>query len=210
MRSTGSRTGRRWRYGTAAVAVVTLGVVSACSSGSSSTAASGSSSSASASSSGSASTGSTLTFPRNETLYTSGTAYGPPVNWNPLDTGNFATGTQGLIYEPLYLYDPVNNKYISWLASSDEASGWQGSKYVLTVRSGVEWSDGQALTGADVAYSINLARTNAADPYSANVASVANAMASGNTVTVTFKGTPGYTEFTDYLWKAPVLPQHIW
>jgi peptide/nickel transport system substrate-binding protein len=210
VRPTGSRTGRRWRYGTAAAAMLTLGVVSACSSGSSSTAASGSSSSASASSSGSASTGSTLNFPRNETLYTSGTAYGPPVNWNPLDTGNFATGTQGLIYEPLYLYDPVHNKYISWLASSAETSGWQGSKYVLTVRSGVTWSDGQALTGADVAYSINLARTNAADPYSANVASVANAVASGNTVTVTFKGTPGYTEFTDYLWKAPVLPEHVW
>ena len=66
------------------------------------------------------------------------------------------------------------------------------------------------MTGADVAFSINLARTNAADPYSPNVATVANATASGNTVTVTFKGTPGYTEFTDYLWKAPVLPQHIW
>ena len=37
MRSTRSRTGRRWRYGTAAVAVLTLGVASACSSSSSST-----------------------------------------------------------------------------------------------------------------------------------------------------------------------------
>ena len=34
------------------------------------------------------------------------------------------------------------------------------------------------------------------------------ATASGNTVTVTFKGTPGYSEFQDYLWKAPVVPQH--
>ncbi len=132
------------------------------------------------------------------------------MNWNPLDTGAFATGTQGLIYEPLYLYDPVKGAYDPWLATGAEASGWQGNKYVINVRSGVKWSDGQALTAADVAYSINLARTNAADPYSANVATVANATASGNTVTVTFKGTPGYTEFTDYLWKAPVLPQHIW
>ena len=209
MRTTRSRTGRRWRYGTVAVAVLTLGVASACSnSSSSSPAASGSSASASAS--GAAGSGGTLSFPRNETLYTSGTAYGPPVNWNPLDTGAFATGTQGLIYEPLYLYDPVKNAYDPWLATGTEASGWQGTKYVINVRSGVKWSDGQPLTAADVAYSINLARTNAADPYSANVATVASATASGNTVTVTFKGTPGYTEFTDYLWKAPVLPQHIW
>jgi peptide/nickel transport system substrate-binding protein len=189
--------------------VLTLGVASACSSGSSTPATTGSGSS-SAAAAGAAGSGGTLSFPRNETLYTSGTAYGPPVNWNPLDTGAFATGTQGLIYEPLYLYDPVKNAYDPWLATGAEASGWQGNKYVINLRSGVKWSDGQALTGADVAYSINLARTNAADPYSANVATVANATASGNTVTVTFKGTPGYTEFTDYLWKAPVLPQHIW
>ena len=74
----------------------------------------------------------------------------------------------------------------------------------------MKWSNGTALTGADVAYSINLAMKNAADPYSTNVATVASATASGNTVTVTFKGTPGYTEFTDYLWRAPVLPEAVW
>jgi peptide/nickel transport system substrate-binding protein len=209
VRPTRSRTGRRWRYGTAAVAVLTLGVASACSNSSSSTpAASGSSSTASAS--GAAGSGSNLSFPRTETLYTSGTLYGPATTWNPLDTGNYATGAQGLIYEPLYLYDPVKNQYDPWLATGAEASGWQGNKYVINVRSGVEWSNGQPLTGADVAYSINLAATNTADPYNANVATVNKATASGNTVTVTFKGTPGYTEFTDYLWKAPVLPQSVW
>jgi len=198
-------TGKRWRYGAAAVALATLGVASACSSSPSS-----SSGSTSPSSSAAAGGGGTLSFPRNETLYTSGTAYGPPVNWNPLAIGAMATGTQGLIYEPLYLYDPIKNTYEPWLASSAEAGGWQGNTYVMTVRDGVKWSDGQPMTGADVAYSINLARTNAADPFSPNVATVANATASGNKVTVTFKGTPGYPEFEDYLWKAPVLPQHIW
>ena len=215
MTPTTSRTAKRVRYGSAAIAVLALGTASACSSSTStnSTAPSASTStsaSSSASASASASTGGTLSFPRNETLYTSGTAYGPPVNWNPLDTGAFATGTQGLIYEPLYLYDPVKGKYDPWLATGDEASGWKGNTYVINVRSGVKWSDGQDLTAADVAYSINLAVSNTADPYSANVATVKTATASGNTVTVTFKGTPGYTEFTDYLWKAPVLPQHIW
>ena len=31
-------------------------------------------------------------YPRNETLYTTGTAWGPPVNWNPLMPGQFAVG----------------------------------------------------------------------------------------------------------------------
>lgn len=210
MRPTRSRTGRRWRYGTAAVAVLTLGVASACSNSSSSTPAA-SSASGSASASGATGSGGTLSFPRNETLYTSGTSYAPPTIWNPLDTGNFATGAQGLIYEPLYLYDPVKGQYDPWLATSSVASDWQGAKFVMTIRSGVNWSDGQALTGADVAFSIQTAMKDANDPYNGYVQSVQSATASGNTVTVTFKNNqPGYTEFEDYLWKAPVLPEHIW
>jgi len=209
VRPTKGFTNKRWRtarFGTAAVAVLTLAVASACSSSPSSSSSTSTSASASASAPGAA----TTQFPRNETVYTSGSAYSPPTNWNPLDTGNYATGTQGLIYEPLYLYDPIKGSYDPWLATGDLASGWKGNTYVINVRPGVKWTNGTALTGADVAYSINLARTNATDPYSANVATVASATASGNTVTVTFKGTPGYTEFTDYLWKAPVLPQAIW
>jgi peptide/nickel transport system substrate-binding protein len=206
VRPTRSATSRRWRaarYGTAAVAVVTLATVSACSGG-------GSSSNSGSTASSAASGGSVTSFPRTETLYTSGTAYSPPANWNPLNVGNFATGTQGLIYEPLNLYDPIKGQFDPWLATDTPSTGWRGNTYVINVRPGVKWSDGQPLTGADVAYSINLARTNAADPYSANVATVANATASGNAVTVTFKGAPGYTEFEDYLWHAPVLPEHIW
>src|SRR5262249_57585568 len=141
--------GGRWgaaRYGTAAVGVLTLATVSACSSGSSS-----SSGSASPSASSSASGGTSVTsFPRNQTLYTSGTAYAPPTNWNPLNLGNFATGTQGLIYEPLFLYDPIKSQYQPWLATEGT---WNGTSYTLTARDGVKWSDGQPVTGTAVASS---------------------------------------------------------
>jgi peptide/nickel transport system substrate-binding protein len=198
VRSTTSLSGKRarkTRWAVAAGAASVLAVVSACSS-----------SPAKPSASSTAGT-TTLSFPRSQTLYTSGTAYAPPSNWNPLDLGNFATGTQGLVYEPLFLYDPIHGKYDPWLATSGT---WSGTTYTIQVRSGVKWSDGTPLTGADVAYSINLARTNKSDPYSSNVASVTGATASGNTVTVSFSSPPAYTAWQDYLWKAPVLPQHIW
>ena len=199
-------TGKRWRavrYGTAAVAVLALGAVSACtsSSPSSTQSPSGTSSSAPA----------TVTqFPRAQTVYTSGSMYQPYATWNPFNVGNYATGAQGLIYEPLFLYDPIHNTYKPWLAMG--SSGWNSANtvYTIHVRDGVKWSDGQPLTGADVAYSINSAKANANNPYTTNVATVASATANGNTVTVTFKGTPGYTEFQAYLWRAPVVSQHEW
>jgi peptide/nickel transport system substrate-binding protein len=192
----------RWWTATAAI-TLTLVVTAACGSSSS-----GSKPGAASSGSSSASSSGTLAgFPRGQTLYTSGTAYAPPSNWNPFNIGNMATGTQGLVYEPLFLYDPIKNSYDPWLASS---GAWSGSTYTIQVRNGVKWSDGTTLTGADVAYSINLALTNKNDPFNSNVSTVKNVTANGNTVTVTFNGTPGYSEWQDYLWKAPVVPQRVW
>ncbi|MEJ2150357.1 MAG: hypothetical protein P8Z40_12875, partial [Chloroflexota bacterium] len=42
------------------------------------------------------------TYVRSETLYTSGTQWGPPSSWNPFNTGGYAMGTFGLVYEPLF------------------------------------------------------------------------------------------------------------
>jgi len=192
---TSTKLARRTRWTLAAGVVIALGVVSACSSSSSTTP------------SGAPTSGTLGAFPRTETLYTSGTAYAPPSNWNPFNLGNYATGTQGLIYEPLFLYDPIHNTYKPWLATSGT---WSGSTYTISVRNGVKWSDGTALTGADVAYSIKLAMTNKSDPYSSNVATVKNVSVAGNTVTVTFASPPGYSQWQAYLWRAPVVPEHIW
>jgi peptide/nickel transport system substrate-binding protein len=157
----------------------------------------------------SSATGTVTSFPRNETVYTSGTMYSPPSTWNPFNVGNYTTGAQGLIYEPLFLYDPVKNTYTPWLAASGT---WNAANtvYTIKVRDNVKWSDGTPLTGADVAFTINMAATNANDPYNSNAATVAKATASGNTVTVTFKGTPGYSSFQSYLWRAPVVQQAQW
>src|SRR5450759_3012380 len=55
----------------------------------------------------------TTVYPRAETLYTTGKQWGPPPTWNPLDAGNYATGTLGLQYETLFMYDPLKDVYLS-------------------------------------------------------------------------------------------------
>ena len=63
-------------------------------------------------------------YPRDQTLYTSGTMYGPPTDFNPV-AGGYVTGTFGLLYESLFLYNPLTDKFIPWLAQS---GSWTGAK----------------------------------------------------------------------------------
>lgn len=155
----------------------------------------------------------TTSFPRKETLYTSGTAGVSPVNFNPNDVASLYTGTAGLLYEPLFLYDPIHNKYIPWLATSGT---WKGNTYVLHVRNGVDWVASPSgavkgkLTGADVAFSIEMAMKDKSDTWNADVATVKSVSASGNTVTVSFTGTPAYNSWQDFLWNAPVVQASTW
>ena len=56
-------------------------------------------------------------------MYTSGTMYGQPGDFNPLNTGDYTTGTLGLLYEPPFLYNPLTNKFIPCLAQSGSWTG---------------------------------------------------------------------------------------
>ena len=87
---------------------------------------------------------SALALPRNATLYTSGTAWSPFAQFNPLRSSGNSTGTLGLLYESLFRYDPLKDKYIPWLATDGK---WVGRTYVLHIRPGVKWNDGKPFTG---------------------------------------------------------------
>jgi peptide/nickel transport system substrate-binding protein len=152
-------------------------------------------------------------LPRSETLYTSGTSSSPPTNFNPLSPGRY-TGSQGLLYEPLFLYDPLNARFIPWLATG---GSWVNSTtYRLAVRGGVEWVNSRSgavqgtLSSRDVAYSIELAMTDKADTYHLDVASAQRVTATGATVTVSFAKPVGYAQWQEYLWHAPVVPEAVW
>ena len=157
-----------------------------------------------------ASSGPTLkSLPRHQTIYTSGVAYSGPVNWNPMDTGAYATGTQGLVYETLELYNPVTNGYIFWLAK-DVKWNKSGTACTITLRNSIKWSNGRPLTSADVAYTIMLAKTNTAVPYSnlgPGIKSVTTPTSSE--VVVTFS-TPEYTQWQSFLWHDPIINKAIW
>jgi peptide/nickel transport system substrate-binding protein len=102
-------------------------------------------------------------FPRNETLYTTGTEWGTYSNYNPTQGGGQATGVRGLLYETLYVFDPHTAQLEPWLANSGD---WvSDNEYELTLREGIEWQDGEPLTAEDVVFTADL-RFNDAVPFS--------------------------------------------
>jgi peptide/nickel transport system substrate-binding protein len=130
-------------------------------------------------------------------------------NNNPFLSTSAASslGYRFMIYEPLVMTSSINPSSAGtpWLASS-----WTWSnnykQLVLNIRNGVTWSDGQPLTGADVAFTFNLMKNNAA--LNSNAIAFGTTTATGNTVTMTFPSSQFV--YQSNILSQYIVPQHIW
>ena len=149
-------------------------------------------------------------FPRAETLYVSGAAWGPASTWNPFQPGSLAntTGTIGFVYEFLFSFDPQAGTMIPWLA---ESGTWaDATTYDVVLREGLTWSDGEALTAEDVKFTFELAKTYAALWFSPvwNYLTAVN-VADDTHLQFTFAD-PLYQEWDNNLINVPIVPKHLW
>ncbi len=115
-------------------------------------------------------------------------------------------GATGLIYEPLLQFDlAAPPKYYPWLATGYKWSNG-GKTITFTIRQGVKWNNGTAMTPADVAFTYNLVKKNAAINLSG--LSISSVSTSGNTVSLTFPSAQ-YTNLQQIA-GVPILPQAVW
>ncbi len=141
-------------------------------------------------------------YPRGQTLITSGSQWGNIAGMNPY-VGNNAAGMIGLVNETLLRYDPLAGKYIDWLARSAK---WTGAKqYTIVVRPGVKWSDGRSFTGRDVAFNVNLARFNTSAWNNLWLNLKQPIVVKGNRTVFNFKGTPNYVQWQNMIWNMPMI-----
>lgn len=131
-----------------------------------------------------------------------------PRNFNPY-AGSVVSGTQGLIYETMLMFNRIAGTSKPWLATSTTISS-DAKTITFNLRKGVKWSDGQAFSSADVVFTLNLLKKypsldlNGIDSYIKSVVAP-----DANTVTVTL--TQPYYPILWYLGgQTFILPQHIW
>lgn len=97
-------------------------------------------------------------LPRNETLYFAGQQWGTVNSWNVIGTNQNnamaiaggASGYRTLMFETLYMYNPLDGGMYGLLANDDWAWNDDLTQLTLTIKDAAKWSDGTALTAADV------------------------------------------------------------
>lgn len=144
------------------------------------------------------------------TVLNIGMPNGPQTNNNNPFLGSSAGSSLGyrwMIYEPLVMLNLVHPTEAGkpWLATKWDWSG-NYTKLALTIRDNVKWSDGQALTAADVAYTLQLIKDSPA--LNRDALPFKDISASGDQVTVSFASSQ-FVNQTKVL-SIFVVPKHVW
>jgi len=127
-------------------------------------------------------------------------------NYNPF-TGSHTYDTMSFVYETLLQFNLANSRDIQpWLASGYTWSNG-GKTLVFQLRHGIEWSDGQPFTSADVAFTFNLLHKDPATNLKGIVFSSVSTEGK-YAVKMTF-ASPEYTELY-YIGTEYILPAAIW
>lgn len=125
-------------------------------------------------------------------------------DFNPF-SGTELHGTY-LMYAPMEIASPIDGSYTPFLATGYKFTS--PTTLVYTIRTGAQWSDGKAITPADVVFTFNLLKNNKALDANGVWSQISGVSASGNKVTFTF--TAPNTPFAATIAATPIVPQHVW
>jgi len=128
-------------------------------------------------------------------------------NWNPF-TPTALQPTLGIIHEPLFYYNLASSDAPEPLLGTEFSWNEDGSQLTVTIREGVEWSDGEPFTTEDVAYNFNLRRET--PEFNTSGQTPAAEAISDTQVVLTFDSPASYTQEANTLGNTPMIPQHVW
>jgi peptide/nickel transport system substrate-binding protein len=138
-------------------------------------------------------------------------------NFNPFlpESSACRWPTHAGIYEPMMIYNPLKSELVPWLAT-EFAFSTDNKSLTFTVRDGVNWSDGTALTAKDIAFTFNLIKDTPGLTSPSGVTSAFGATGYLSTIeasddkTVVFTFSRVYTPGLYDIAEQPIVPEHIW
>jgi peptide/nickel transport system substrate-binding protein len=121
---------------------------------------------------------------------------------------NVNCGVEGLVYENLEYVNGVSGQETPMLATGHT---WSADGLTLTfpIRQGIKWSDGQAFTAQDVAFTFNLLKTYPTADSQGLWQSLASVTAPDNNTAVLTFSSPAPTKLP-FIEGTYIVPQHLW
>lgn len=115
----------------------------------------------------------------------------------------------GIIYESLVYDNLLNDRKTPYLASAYQWSG-DGKTLTFTIRSGVQWNDGQPFSAADVLYTFNLLKQNSSLDLQSDWSVLSDVKQEGNDKIVFTFQSSAVPYFYQIAGQTAIVPQHIW
>ena len=129
-------------------------------------------------------------------------------NFNPLlSTGAELQPSQGVIYETLYYYNMARAQKPVPVLATGYSWNSDGTQLTITTRQGAKWTDGQAFTAQDVAFTFTLFQNN--EGLNTTGAKWTAKATDDHTVVLTFPST-SFTLEPQLLGNMAMVPEHIW
>ncbi len=134
-------------------------------------------------------------------------------NFNPFAADNRFPTVNG-IYEPLMIYNVVKGVLVPWLATKYAFSA-DNKTLTATVRDDVKWSDGQAFSAGDVAFTFNLFKKIAGlqGPGSqamTGATAYIDTVTAPDSTTVVFNFKQVFTPGLYDIMNQSIVPEHVW
>ncbi|MBL90566.1 MAG: peptide ABC transporter substrate-binding protein [Myxococcales bacterium] len=130
-------------------------------------------------------------------------------NFNPLSAASGARWpTQGGIYEPLMIFNSMQDTWVPWLGTSFQ---WSEDNMQLryTIRQNVRWSDGQTFSAEDVVFTFQLLKQFPALD-AGGVWKFLDTVVSEHPQQVSFRFKKRFVPGLRLLAHQPIVPKHVW
>jgi peptide/nickel transport system substrate-binding protein len=129
-------------------------------------------------------------------------------DFNPFN-GSVNGQSFGILYEPLFYDNLLNDTKKPWLAS-DYSWSTDSMTLTFTIRPGVQWSDGQAFSAADVVFTFNLLKQHPELDLQSDWLVLSSVTQEGADKVVMTFNQPAVPSFYQIAGQTAIVPQHIW